>query len=881
MIGRTVGRLAAMGAILSAVALPVVAGAAGIDNGDFATGSLAGWSLDTDGSPGQAPDFSVVGAPGAYAARIEADFFATPGTIESTASDRVFLANTLHQALDTTAPPTEPLTLSFDWTFGGQDGAAAGGETFLVGLGNGTGVLHGADGRPGHLVAPTSTYGSGTTSVQLDPAAFNGVPGWTIEFQLGVGVDPATYEPNALGSFVEIRNVALPEPVGSAPLLVGIGALCLVRGARRKRARLCSGPDAGAALRGHGMAFRLMRALLVSSLALGLCSTASAAGWTDVSTAVGIASTRAEFDRVTPGLASYVTVTNTSGGPLAATLRLVVDATLPVTNASGHTGSYLPYFDVPPLADAESVTVRVTFERVRGPLSLSARLEQLEATSTPLAVVTPPSLSMNPNGTTPLAGRITAETNVAARARLTVTGASETFTVDFPEFQTEHALPLLGLKPNASYSVVVDFFDQQGSAVSGGSALQATTGPLPSDFPSMTVFTSQPSLMEPGFTLIDRFNRNDGGSRYATILDAQGSVVWYGAVGGSDMEQSANGNLNLGVGPSADEIDMLGTLVSSVPLNGGQPLHHDLFRTAYGTFLTLGRVDVIEPAYPTSETDPNAPTASAILLDEPAMELGPDGNVLNVWPLADLIDTTRIAYDALTLTTGGKSDWVHANAITHDPRDDSMLVSLRHQDAVLKISRYTGKLIWILGPHDNWKPAFQPYLLTPVGSPFEWQFHQHAIEVTPSGTFMLFDNGNRRASPFDGKTPIPDDQNYSRAVEYAVDESTMEVTQVWEWGGNVADPLFAWFISDADAQPQTGNVLIDFGGNSHYANHTTASLGWGTIAVRVVEVTHETPAQKVFDVLMYLPLETSNLFAYRAERIPSLYPPNVSVTYGP
>jgi hypothetical protein len=54
-----------------------------------------------------------------------------------------------------------------------------------------------------------------------------------------------------------------------------------------------------------------------------------------------------------------------------------------------------------------------------------------------------------------------------------------------------------------------------------------------------------------------------------------------------------------------------------------------------------------------------------------------------------------------------------------------------------------------------------------------------------------------------------------------------------------------------DYQPQTGNVLITFGGRQ---------------PARLIEVTRTTPAQKVFDLTLF------ENFTYRSERLPSLYP---------
>jgi arylsulfate sulfotransferase len=626
---------------------------------------------------------------------------------------------------------------------------------------------------------------------------------------------------------------------------------------------------------------RVKAVVVTHVLVLALCGTAAAQGWTDVSSSVTETQTRPEFDRINKILASHATVTNTSGGALDDTLRLVIaDCTLPVTNADGRTGSYEPYFEIPALADGESATVRVTFPWVRAPLSYTPRLEQLAPTATSLAIVSGPTLTMDPNAKTPLAGVVEAETNIASRATLTITGAGDLFTVEYPEYQTNHYLLVLGLKPGNIYSVDVEFFDQVGGSISSG-GLQAVAPALPADFPNVTVFVSTPSLMEPGFTLIDRFRREPGNPdpAYAIIFNADGDVVWFTHGAGGDMEQAPSGALRLGPGSTAYEWDMLGTRTSSIPLTGFTTgLHHDLFHTIYGTFMGLDRNLIIESDYPTSETDPEAPTAEATLRDEPVVEFDRDGNLLNTWPMAGLIDTTRIGYDALNLFPDGSQDWVHSNAVWHDPRDDSVLVSLRHQDAVLKFSRYTGELIWILGNHANWKPAWQPFLLTPVGSPFDWQYHQHAPMVTGDGTILLFDNGNYRASPFDGNPKLPDDQSASRAVEYAIDEANMEVTEVWEWGLDVPDPLYSYYISDADWQPQTGNILIDFGGHTYYDHELIATFGWGERAVRIVEVTHDTPAVKVFDLIMYNPDPIGRIASFRAERIPSLYPPHVTVT---
>ena len=155
--------------------------------------------------------------------------------------------------------------------------------------------------------------------------------------------------------------------------------------------------------------------------------------------------------------------------------------------------------------------------------------------------------------------------------------------------------------------------------------------------------------------------------------------------------------------------------------------------------------------------------------------------VLNTWSPINELDPRRISYLIVT-TPAGHGTPSTRNAVIEDPSDDSLIVSMRMQNAVIKFSRATGQLRWILGPPANWGPAWQPYLLTPVGDPFVWQYAQHAPILTPQGTLILFDNGNYRASPFD--PTVPDSNNYSRAVEYSINEQTMEVSQVWDYGQN-------------------------------------------------------------------------------------------------
>lgn len=133
---------------------------------------------------------------------------------------------------------------------------------------------------------------------------------------------------------------------------------------------------------------------------------------------------------------------------------------------------------------------------------------------------------------------------------------------------------------------------------------------------------------------------------------------------------------------------------------------------------------------------------------------------------------------------------------------------MRHQEAVISFSRETGELNWILGAHNGWGEAWSDKLLNPEGE-FAWPYHQHAAEVTASGSVLIFDHGNFRAIP--GAPAMTVMESYSRAVEYVIDPKVGSIRQVWSYGPD-QESFYPPFISAADPQPLTGNVLITDGG---------------------------------------------------------------------
>jgi len=307
----------------------------------------------------------------------------------------------------------------------------------------------------------------------------------------------------------------------------------------------------------------------------------------------------------------------------------------------------------------------------------------------------------------------------------------------------------------------------------------------------------------------------------------------------------------------------------SVPLD--IPLfHHRINVFPNGNFLLLGAEARQFPNWPQKDDDPNAPLGDAKVVGDVIYEISPAGAVVQQWSILNMLDPYRLCYGSCSVYwrergIPGSFDWCHANAATYSAADDSILVSLRTQDCIIKFKRSTGELTWILGDHGNWKAPWSEKLLKPIGA-VGWQYHQHDCSVTPSGNVLCFDNGNFRAVPFGKKMSA--EESYSRAVEYEIDEKNMTVREAWSYGSAPNERLFSCYQSGALRLPKSGNTLITYGGVSTIDGKPTFANHSSYTHARVVEVT---PAKEiVFDMWIETPDApgVDPLSIFRAEFIP-------------
>jgi arylsulfate sulfotransferase len=403
--------------------------------------------------------------------------------------------------------------------------------------------------------------------------------------------------------------------------------------------------------------------------------------------------------------------------------------------------------------------------------------------------------------------------------------------------------------------------------------------------------------MEPGYQFIPvmRWTERgpDRGFGLVLALDGAGEIVWYYRTNKSvnDIKRLDNGDLIYLAGRDGwmIQINKLGDVVhhwhaTGIPKDdvpeGSIPVdcdsfHHDFMVMENGHFFALSTEARHYEEYATSDRDPEAMRAPSTVIGDVIVEFNRAGEVLRRWKLLDLLDPYRVSHGSLgvgfwkepykdILDEPGK-DWGHANSIVYDASDDSVIVSLNHQSAIVKMRLEDSSIAWILGDHNGWQEPWSEHLLDPSGEVI-WTGHQHAAELTPTGTVLVFDNGGHRGPPFSRE--VPDEKRYSRVVEFKVDEEHGTVEEVWSYGSLDTDHFFSSFLCDVDLQATTGNVIVTDGARVSGPNGETAGgRAPGHHWAHIFEVDRES-GRKVFE--MQIENETG-WAVYRSERFSTLY----------
>ncbi len=489
----------------------------------------------------------------------------------------------------------------------------------------------------------------------------------------------------------------------------------------------------------------------------------------------------------------------------------------------------------------------------------------------PAATVEP---VLQPVDNVPLARRLVVSSAVPTQLSVHAQAEDQGFRVVFPTFATDHAVPLLGLKPNRSYTVDVTLDDERGRSRLAGS-LVVETGPLPTDFPVIDVLAHDPDRVEPGYVLATVRRVGEGGSHRIVAFDAIDlEVAWFVEQDNNfgDVGRTSEGTL-LGLRIIPEEVDFLNAPVARwVPepeLDHDRPLpvdsvHHELHPYPDGTMLSLSNGVHSSAAYPSSVDDPTTLDQATDLVTSRVIRLDREGALLWDVDLTPLLDDSRIGMSSLEPLRGGL-DWLHVNGAVPHPSGGAV-VSLRHQDALIALDE-AGEPRWLLGDPAGWQSPQSDWLLEPVGD-LQWPYHPHAPAFDADGLMVVFDNHNFGHTPY---TEPPDEPWRSRVVAYRIDEDAGTVEQAWSFvpgGGPVQSPR----MGDADPLPVTGHVLANFGWIQ-----TGPDDAIEDVRMRLIQLDPDALDDPALDLQLTAPMDGGlpGVRSYRSDAIPSLYADDV------
>ena len=396
-----------------------------------------------------------------------------------------------------------------------------------------------------------------------------------------------------------------------------------------------------------------------------------------------------------------------------------------------------------------------------------------------------------------------------------------------------------------------------------------TTGPLPSTpFPTLSV--SRPTSAGTENDGIELMNIFAPGAKtiQGFYTDRDGNPIWYYDVGAAQgnapytMKLLPNGHMIFSItrsvtaGTVLREVDLAGNTIREMDTGVlSQKMqqagfsftptgyHHDVLP------LENGHVIVLVNFRQTVSNVAGYPGPTQVLGDG-LVDLDQDWNPVWAWSAFDHLDVNR--------HPNGLPDWTHANAVIYSPADGNLLLSMRHQSWIIKIDYNngsgTGNVLWRLGNEGD-------FALRQGSDPSLWFYYQHFPSlISQDGaltTIAIWDNGDNRLNSND----IPCDSSsgsggcYSRGTVFQIDESTRVADLVWQdtpglfsfWGGSIY-------------QLPNGNVEFD-------ANAPIGSPVTG-LASEIQEVTQTSIPQVVWKMDVF----NAPLYAYRAYRVPSLYP---------
>ena len=417
-----------------------------------------------------------------------------------------------------------------------------------------------------------------------------------------------------------------------------------------------------------------------------------------------------------------------------------------------------------------------------------------------------------------------------------------------------------GMKANTVYHMRASLLMPDGSILNDLDQ-SFSTGALPANVAQITATITSGMTPQAGLEMLDLV---EGGGPPVVVTDLSGNAVWTYSPGGTvfDLVQPVkplpNGHFLVLVSPNSTdvpstlpagtldvirEIDLSGATIREISVDTlndrlaaagfsyqAQFMHHDVTVLPNGHWIVI--VNSVQP-----ETEDG--TTYSVLGDA-LIDLDPNLNPVWVWNTFDHMDVTR---HPVSLT-----DWTHGNAVLYSPTDGNLLLSMRHQNWIIKIDYNNGAgagdILWHLG----YRGDFALVGGTDPTDRFSGQHGPSFTTQTTAGTFGLavMDNGDFRTYPTGvtcadtGAPTCP----YSTAQVLTIDESAKTATFIFH------DISIGYSF---------------FGGNAEVLGNKDVEFALA-VGASVHEVTPTSPAQTVWQ------MNIVGTDTYRAFRLPSLYP---------
>jgi arylsulfate sulfotransferase len=402
------------------------------------------------------------------------------------------------------------------------------------------------------------------------------------------------------------------------------------------------------------------------------------------------------------------------------------------------------------------------------------------------------------------------------------------------------------------------------------------TGAIPAaQLPNITTQLTGLGTPSPGVELMSLVPNDTSINQLSAVAsDLAGNVIWYYALPAGAYPEPIkllpNGHMLMivlggsacGQGSSAfascsldevREVDLAGNIITDLTIDtinqsllrvAGFPITqftHDILELPNGHLIILAiEADVTYgvPGIP----DETAIAGNAVIDWDTKV-----GAVAWAWSTFGHLSFSRAPY--------GITDWTHANALYYTEDDGNLLLSLRNQNWILKLNYQDGhgdgSILWRFGQDGD-------FTLPTGQAPIDWNYGQHYVTITSpksDGIFdmMFFNNGNNRLVDSDngvcgtsGLIPC-----YSSVPIFEVNEYTKTASVLWE---NNLSPAYSICCGDSVLLP-TGNVEFDV---AYDVNTPNVSY--------VEEVSQSQSPELIWR------MNITNQLAYRAYRVPSLYP---------